>query len=121
MTATAGHAPPRVPEGRAVIWIALALAAVIVATFSGVADCDFVQLDDSSHVYENAVVRGGLSWQGLHTAFTTPHASLWVPLTTCSFMVDVSTFGLDPRWFHLENVARHTGAAVLLFLALQRR
>jgi hypothetical protein len=36
------------------------------------------------------------------------------------FMADVSLFGLDPRWFHLENVAWHAGAAVLLFLALRR-
>jgi hypothetical protein len=120
MPALAGHAPPRASEGRAVVWIALALAAVVVAVFSGVADCDFVQLDDSSHVYENAVVRGGLTWHGIHTAFTTPHASLWVPFSTCSFMADVSLFGLDPRWFHLENVAWHAGAAVLLFLALRR-
>ena len=98
-TAPAESAPPRVPAARAVVWIALVLAAVIVTAFSGVADCDFVQLDDSSHVYENAVVRGGLTWHGLHTAFTTPHASLWVPLTASSFMADVSAFGLDPRWF----------------------
>lgn len=100
--------------------IALLLAAVIVVAFSGVADCDFVPLDDSSHVYENAVVRGGLTLDGVRTAFTTPHASLWVPLTTCSLMADVSLFGLDPRWMHLENVAWHAGAAVLLFLALRR-
>ena len=56
----------------------------------------------------------------MRTAFTTPHASLWVPLTTCSLMADVSLFGLDPRWMHLENVAWHAGAAVLLFLALLR-
>lgn len=100
--------------------LALLLAAAIVATFSGVADCDFVPLDDSSHVYENAVVRAGLTLDGVRTAFTEPHASLWVPLTTCSLMADVSLFGLDPRWMHLANVAWHAGAAVLLFLALAR-
>lgn len=100
--------------------IALLLAAVIVAAFSGVANCDFVPLDDSSHVYENAVVRGGLTIDGVRTAFTTSHASLWVPLTTCSLMADVSLFGLDPRWMHLENVVWHAGAAVLLFLSLHR-
>lgn len=100
--------------------IALLLAGAIVAVFSGVADCDFVPLDDSSHVYENAAVRAGLTLEGVRTAFTMPHASLWVPLTTCSLMADVSLFGLDPRWMHLENVAWHAGAAVLLFLALAR-
>lgn len=100
--------------------LALLLAAAITTTFSGVMDCDFVPLDDSSHVYENSVVRAGLTLEGIRTAFTTPHASLWVPLTTCSLMADVSLFGLDPRWMHLENVAWHAGAAVFLFLALAR-
>ena len=100
--------------------LALLLAAAILATFSGVVEGDFIPLDDASHVYENALVRGGLTAAGVRAAFTTPHASLWVPLTTCSFMADVSLWGLDPRWMHLENVAWHAGAAVLLFLALRR-
>jgi hypothetical protein len=100
--------------------IALLLVAAIVAAYSGVVRHDFVPLDDSSHVYENAVVRAGLTLEGMRTAFSAPHASLWVPLTTCSLMADVSLCGLDPRWMHLENVAWHAGAAALLFLALAR-
>jgi hypothetical protein len=100
--------------------LALALAAAIVCTYSGVLECGFVQLDDASHVHGNALVRGGLTPEGMRTAFTTPHASLWVPLTTCSFMLDASACGLDPHWMHLENVLWHAGAAVLLFLAWHR-
>ena len=101
-------------------YVVLVLVAAIVCTFSGVADCDFVQLDDASHVYANAAVRRGLTLDGVRAACTTPHASLWVPLTTCSFMLDVSLCGLDPRWMHLENVAWHAAAAALLLLALHR-
>jgi tetratricopeptide (TPR) repeat protein len=98
--------------------LALALFAAIVGVFSGVVDCGFVQLDDPSHVYENAVVRGGLTPEGMRTAFSAPHASLWVPLTTLSFMLDASVLRLDPGLMHLENVVWHAGAAVFLFLAL---
>lgn len=93
--------------------------ALIFAVYSGVTGCGFVSLDDSSHVYENEVVRGGVTWAGVQRAFSEPHASLWVPLTTLSFMADVSVFGLSPSAFHLENVAWHAAAAVLLFLALR--
>lgn len=113
-----GAAPPR--EKRTTFLIACGLVAAIALAYAGVLGCGFVRLDDTSHVFENPLVRGGLSLRGIATAFTTPHASLWVPLTTCSFMLDVSLWGLDARWFHLENVAWHAAATVLLFLALRR-
>ncbi len=78
-----------------------------------------MSLDDSSHVYENPLVLAGVTWEGVLQAFTMPHASLWVPLTTLSFMADVSLFGLNPAAMHLENVAWHAGAVVMLFLALR--
>ena len=107
-------------ERRSVFLIAAGIVALIVAAFSGVVHCDFVHLDDTSHVFENATVRAGLTMDGITHAFSTPHASLWVPLTTLSFMADVSLFGLSPLAMHIENVLWHAGAAVLLFLALRR-
>ena len=111
---------PNLSESSRVRLIALALVAAILSVFSGVLDCDFITLDDASHIYENNLVRQGLSPDGVRAAFTTPHASLWVPLTTCSFMADVSLFGLDARLMHLENVLWHAAAAVLLLLTLHR-
>ena len=107
-------------ERRSVLFIAAGIVAIILAAFSGVVHCDFVYLDDTSHVFENATVRAGLTWDGMVHAFSQPHASLWVPLTTLSFMADVSLFGLSPFAMHIENVLWHAGAAVLLFLALRR-
>ena len=107
-------------ERRSVLFIAAGLVALIVAAFSGVVHCDFVYLDDTSHVFENETVRAGLTMGGIKHAFSEPHASLWVPLTTLSFMADVSLFGLSPLAMHIENVLWHAGAAVLLFFALRR-
>ncbi|MGB8169613.1 MAG: tetratricopeptide repeat protein [Chthoniobacteraceae bacterium] len=107
-------------EARLVCYVVLGLLVAIVCAFAGVVRCDFIDLDDRSHVLENPLVRGGLTWVGVKEAFVTPHASLWVPLTWISFMADVSLFGLNPGAMHAVNLALHATAAVLLFLALKR-
>ncbi|HET6409597.1 MAG TPA: hypothetical protein VFG14_17045, partial [Chthoniobacteraceae bacterium] len=100
-------------------WIGMVVVLAIVAAYQGVAECGFINLDDPSHVYLNPAVTQGLSWDGVVSAFTTPHASLWVPLTTVSFMADVSTFGLSARAMHLENLAWHAGATLLLYFSMR--
>lgn len=107
-------------EAKLVRYIVLGLLVAIVCAFAGVVRCDFIDLDDRSHVLENSLVRGGLSWAGVKDAFVTPHASLWIPLTWISFMADVSVFGLNPGAMHAVNLALHALASVLLFLALRR-
>ena len=108
------------PSRKRVALIAFALIAVVVSVYSSAAQCGFISLDDTSHVTAHPQVRAGLTWDGVRSVFSAPHASLWVPLTTCSLMLDVSLFGLSPAAFHLENVAWHAGAVALLFLALFR-
>lgn len=108
------------PERRTITLIAIGIIAAIFAAYAGVVHCGFIHLDDTSHVFENDIVRAGLTADGVRNVFTHSHASLYVPLTTLSFMADVSLFGLNPAAMHIENVLWHTGAAVLLFLALHR-
>jgi hypothetical protein len=108
------------PSRRTVASIALALVAWVFIVFSGVWQADFLTLDDSNHIYLNAIVQTGLTPASVASAFTEPHACLWVPLTLVSLMADVSLFGMDPAAMHLENIAWHAGAAVLLLLALLR-
>lgn len=111
---------PASTDRKPLVLISLGLLFAIVLIYSGVARCDFVYLDDTTHVFENATVRAGLTWEGVQRAFTEPHASLWVPLTTVSFMADVSLFGLSPAAMHVENMLWHAGAAILLFTVLRR-
>src|SRR5204862_176574 len=87
-------------ESKAVRYIVIGLLVAIVCAFAGVVRCDFIDLDDRGHVLENPLVRAGLSWPGVKEAFTTPHASLWVPLTWISFMADVSLVDFWPLQRH---------------------
>ncbi|EDY21188.1 Tetratricopeptide TPR_2 repeat protein [Chthoniobacter flavus Ellin428] len=121
-SAPANAAPLRasLPESRVVAYVVIALIVAVVCTYARIVRADFIQFDDNSHVFENALVRGGLSWRGVIEAFAHPHASLWVPLTWLSFMTDVSLFGLNPGAMHAVNLAWHTASTVLLFLTLRR-
>jgi len=96
-----------------------ALAAAVVALYWPALGFDFISLDDPVYVFDNPPVRAGLSWAGVHWAFTTFHASNWHPLTWLSLMLDATLFGPGARGFHGVNVALHAGNAVLLFLALR--
>jgi len=80
----------------------------------------FVNFDDDVYVYENPVVRAGLTGQGIQWAFAHAHESNWHPLTTMSHMLDCQLFGLDAGKHHLINVLLHSVAVVLLFLVLRR-
>jgi Flp pilus assembly protein TadD len=106
-------------ERRQLSLIVAGIVAAIVAAFFGVVHCEFVHLDDTTHVFGNELVKSGLSLTGMKHAFTEPHALLWVPLTTISFMADVSLFGMNPMAMHIENVLWHAAAASFLFLALR--
>lgn len=99
--------------------VVLALVVAVLCAYGMVGQADFIHYDDNSHVFENPAVTRGLTWAGVWEAFK-PHASLWVPLTTLSFMADVSLFGLNPGAMHLVNLAWHTATVVLLFFTLRR-
>jgi protein O-mannosyl-transferase len=92
----------------------------ILIGYAHIFECGFVSFDDNTHVTANRVVVGGLQWDSIKAAFTEPHASLWIPLTWLSFMIDVSIFGLNAKAMHIENVLFHAANAVLLFLFLKR-
>jgi Flp pilus assembly protein TadD len=102
------------------VYVCLALASLVIITYSGVWHCDFIAYDDASHVYENDQVKTGLTWSNVVWAFTHWHASQWIPLTWISHMIDVSLFGLDPGPHHLVNVGFHLANVLLLFTVLRR-
>jgi hypothetical protein len=71
-------------------------------------------------VYENPVVKAGMTASGAAWAFMTFTYANWHPLTWLSLMLDRQLFGLDPGAFHLVNVAFHMAGTLLLFLAFAR-
>ncbi len=111
---------PPLTEQRLVVYIVLALIAAVLCSYAAIVRADFIDFDDNSHVFENALVKGGLSWSGVQEAFTKSHATLWIPLTWISFMADISFFGLNPGAMHAVNLAWHLASTVLLFLTLRR-
>lgn len=107
-------------EERVAAYISLGLIVAVLCAYATIVRADFLHYDDNSHVFENPGVTGGLTWQGFCDAFTKTHASLWLPLTWISFMLDVSLFGLNPGAMHAVNLAWHAAGTVLLFHTLRR-
>lgn len=96
----------------------LGLVLVVFTIYGRTANHPFIDFDDGEYVYENEVVRQGLSWNGIIWAFSTFWSANWHPITWLSHMADVQMFGLDAGWHHLTNVALHGLNAVLLLLVL---
>ncbi len=111
---------PPLTERRRFAYVCAALVALVVALYAHVFHCEFIDFDDNTHVFGNPVVLGGFQPKGVAWAFTHFIANQWIPLTWLSHMADVSLFGLDPAWHHLENLALHGLNACLVFAALRR-
>ena len=114
------HILPAMTEGRRLAYVCAALGALVVALYSHVFHCEFIDFDDNTHVFANPCVLAGLQPKAVAWAFTHFIASQWIPLTWLSHMADVSLFGLDPGWHHLVNVVLHAVNACLVFVALRR-
>jgi Tfp pilus assembly protein PilF len=116
---------PRAPETAGpnrslltAICIVLALATIVV--YAQTFHYAFVAYDDDQYVYENPMVKAGLTASGIAWAAGTFFYANWHPLTWISYLLDSQLFGIAPGPFHLVNVLLHTASTVLLFLALFR-
>jgi tetratricopeptide (TPR) repeat protein len=107
-------------EARQRLLIALALAVACLIVFGQAVRFDFINYDDNAYVTENPHVRAGLTWEGVHWAFTTIDYFYWQPLTWLSHMQDCQVFGVRPAGHHVMNVLLHTLNTLLLFAVLLR-
>lgn len=96
----------------------LILVIINVAVFFQLPGYDFVNFDDNRYVYENDVVKNGISLQGIKLAFTTVHLSNWHPITWLSHMFDCQLFGLDAGMHHLTGLLIHIINCILLLVLL---
>ncbi len=101
-------------------WLAAGLSLSTLIVYWRVGTFGFVTYDDNEYVYQNAVVRRGLTFDGIRWAFSGVHSSNWHPLTWMSHMLDVSLFGVAPGPQHIVSVLIHIASTVMLFLALAR-
>ncbi len=117
MERPAAETPPS-PWGR--WWVAPLLALGTALLYARVAGHQFLHYDDNVYVTENPRVLGGISWEGVVWAFTSPEAWYGFPLDWLSHMLDVQLFGPSPAAHHLVNAALHAVNAALVYLALAR-
>lgn len=99
---------------------AFALLVAIAAVYGQVRFHGFDSFDTPVYLTQNAVVRSGLSAEGLRWAFATFESGNWHPLTWLSLMSEVEAFGLDPAAHHLTSAALHAASSVLLLVFLMR-
>lgn len=100
------------------IIICVLLTALTSVAYLQVRDYQFITCDDDMYVYENFIVRGGLSREGVKWSFTAYHSANWHPLTWLSHMLDVQLYGLRAGGHHLTNLVFHLSNTLLLFLFL---
>ena len=107
------------PSWLSTLLICFGLTILIWLVFGQTLGHQFVAYDDQNYVYENPIVTGGFTANGLRAALTKSYSSNWHPLTTLSHMLDCQLFGLNPAGHHFTNVLLHTGAALLLFFVVR--
>jgi tetratricopeptide (TPR) repeat protein len=101
----------------------LIIAGLILATviaYEPVRHNDFVAYDDNKYITENPNVKGGLTQESIHWAFTSFHASNWHPLTWLSHMLDCQLYDIRPLGHHITNLLLHIANTLLLFWLLQK-
>ncbi len=99
---------------------AVVLFGLVTWAYLPVLSAEFISFDDNDYVYDNDVVRQGLTLHGVVWAFTSTHAANYHPLTWISHMLDVQLFGLDAGAHHAVNVLLHLLNAALLLLVVAR-
>jgi len=102
------------------ILIGMVLSMVVLISYWGVVENDFIGFDDPYYVTENPQVQQGLNRETAVWAFTTSHASNWHPLTWISLMLDRQFFGMNAAGYHWTSVILHLLGGLLLFLGLSR-
>lgn len=99
--------------------LGLLVAAAAVVVFLPALDNGFVRWDDGVYVLDNHWIRA-LKPENIRWMVTTSHAALWQPLTWLSFALDYRLWGLDPYFYHLENVVLHAVVAALFYVLCLR-
>jgi protein O-mannosyl-transferase len=96
------------------------LIVVTCVAFGRIVANDFTNFDDTVYVTTNQHVQTGLTWEGLHWAFTTNYAGFWHPLTWLSLMLDYQLYGLKAGGYHLTSLMFHVLTTLLLFWLFHR-
>lgn len=108
----------RPSPGRLVLLAALLVLATSVP-YLPLLGAGFVNWDDPVYVLGNPLIRS-LDGRGLAAIGTSFLEGNYHPLTLLSYAVEYRLFGLDPRPYHLTNLALHLANVLLVFLLTRR-
>ena len=98
---------------------AAAIFLLTVIAFVGAVTDGHLHLDDWGYTYGCAFVKDGFSVANVVKAFLDlGNGGIWMPLTSLSYMLDISLFGGGWRVNHAVNVVLHGFNAVLVFAFL---
>jgi tetratricopeptide (TPR) repeat protein len=101
-------------------WLLAALILLVtLISFTPVLKSDFVNWDDDVNVTLNPNVQK-LSGESLKNMFSTTVIGGYTPLTTLSFAVETSLFGMKPGVYHFNNLLLHLLCTLLVFIFLKR-
>lgn len=114
--ATSGKAEPTAATGRWYIWLLLLVTAIV---FSGVAGHQLTFIDDDKYIITNPYLRD-LSLKGIGSIFTSFYEYNYHPLTTLTWLIEYSLFGLDPGVYHIVNLCLHLCSVWLVYRLAQR-
>ena len=91
---------------------AVFLSVIVFLTFLPGLAGEFLNWDDSTHLFENMAVKNF----DLARIFQQTVQSVYIPLTTLSFAVEYRFFGDHPFGYHLDNLILHALNTVLVYL-----
>jgi len=100
--------------------IIVLLVIACLATYGRILGNDFVNYDDDRLITENHYVQTGFDAQSVKWAFTNASLEYWHPLTWLSIMLEWRLFGTNASFYHLISLLLHIGAALFLFLFLNK-
>jgi len=96
------------------------LSILVLLIYAQTSGFQYINFDDNYYVYENPVVRSGLSWETVKWSFSAFYAGNWHPLTWLSLAADVSIWGVEPGRAHVVNVMFHLLNSVLAFVVFRQ-
>ncbi len=96
-----------------------AIFAIAFITFLPGLSGEFLNWDDDVNFLKNPNFRG-LGWSNLRWMFTATHEGHWIPLSWLTLGLNYALGGMNPRGYHLGNLAFHATNAVLFYFLGRR-
>lgn len=93
----------------------LIIILLTLIVYSGSIQNDLTNWDDDRHITNNADIKE-ISARNIKSMFSTSYVGMYHPLTTLSFAVEYSLFGLSPAVFHGTNLLLHLLNVIMVYL-----